>query len=153
MKIMLQLRISSFIKLVALLLIIQGCTPTSKITYLNDSQPGEWDVSPIPPKHNLKIGDIILVRVISRNEESNSLFNLETNTNSGNHNLTAANMYLNGFTISQEGTIDIPNVGDVFVLNQTLEEAESTISLKAEEFLINPFVIVNGIISRCLDFP
>jgi len=142
MKRMLQLRISSFIKLVVLLLIIQGCTPTSKITYLNDSQPGEWDVSPIPPKHHLKIGDIILVRVISRNEESNSLFNLETNTNSGNRNLTAANMYLNGFTISQEGTIDIPNVGDVFVLNQTLEEAESTISLKAEEFLINPFVIV-----------
>ena len=139
---MLQLRISLFIKLVLLLLIIQGCTPTSKITYLNDSQIGEWDVSQIPPKHHLKIGDIILVRVISRNEESNSLFNLETNTNSGNRNLTAANMYLNGFTISQEGTIDIPNVGDVFVLNQTLEEAESTISLKAEEFLINPFVIV-----------
>ena len=90
MKRMLQLRISSFIKLVALLLIIQGCTPTSKITYLNDSQPGEWDVSPIPPKHHLKIGDIILVRVISRNEESNSLFNLETNTNSGDRNLTAA---------------------------------------------------------------
>ncbi len=140
---MVQLRISLFIKLVVLLLTIQGCTPTSKITYLNDSQLGEWDVSPIPPKHHLKIGDIILVRVISRNKESNSLFNLETNTNSGNRNLTAANLYLNGFTISQEGTIDIPNVSEpVFVLNQTLEEAKATILLKAEEFLIDPFVIV-----------
>ena len=142
MKRMLQLKISSFIKLLILLLIIQGCTPANKITYLNDSQLGEWDVSPMPPKHHLEIGDVILVRVISRNAESNSLFNLETNTNSSNRNLTAANMYLNGFTISQEGTIDIPNVGDVFVLNQTLAEAEKTISLKAEEFLINPFVIV-----------
>jgi len=114
----------------------------NKITYLNDSQLGEWDVSPIPPKHNLQIGDILMVRVISRNEESNNLFNIETNTNSSNPTLTAANLYLNGFTISQEGTIDIPNVGEVFVLNQNLEEAESTISLKAEEFLINPFVIV-----------
>ena len=139
---MLQLKVSSFIKLLVLLLIIQGCTPMSKITYLNDSQSGEWDVSPIPPKHHLEIGDILMVRVISRNEESNNLFNLETNTNSANSTLTAANLYLNGFTISQEGTIDIPNVGEVFVLNQTLEEAESTISLKAEEFLINPFVIV-----------
>ena len=139
---MLQLKVSSFIKLLVLLLIIQGCTPMSKITYLNNSQSGEWDVSPIPPKHHLEIGDILMVRVISRNEESNNLFNLESNTNSANSVLTAANLYLNGFTISQEGTIDIPNVGEVFVLNQTLEEAETTISLKAEEFLINPFVIV-----------
>ena len=139
---MLQLKVSSFIKLLVLLLIIQGCTPMSKITYLNDSQSGEWDVSPIPPKHHLEIGDILMVRVISRNEESNNLFNIESNTNSANSTLTAANLYLNGFTISQEGTIDIPNVGEVFVLNQTLEEAETTISLKAEEFLINPFVIV-----------
>ena len=139
---MLQLKVSTFIKLLVLLLIIQGCTPMSKITYLNDSQSGEWDVSPIPPKHHLEIGDILIVRVISRNEESNNLFNIESNTNSANSTLTAANLYLNGFTISQEGTIDIPNVGEVFVLNQTLEEAESTISLKAEEFLINPFVIV-----------
>ena len=139
---MLQLKVSTFIKLLVLLLIIQGCTPMSKITYLNDSQSGEWDVSPIPPKHHLEIGDILMVRVISRNEESNNIFNIESNTNSANSTLTAANLYLNGFTISQEGTIDIPNVGEVFVLNQTLEEAESTISLKAEEFLINPFVIV-----------
>ena len=62
---MLQLKVSTFIKLLVLLLIIQGCTPMSKITYLNDSQSGEWDVSPIPPKHHLEIGDILMVRVIS----------------------------------------------------------------------------------------
>lgn len=133
-------KISSLLKLLIILLLINGCTPMSKITYLNDSQLGEWDISPIPPKHHLEIGDILMVKVISRNEESNDLFNLESNTN--NSALTAANLYLNGFTISQEGTIDIPNVGKVSVLNQTLEEAEATISKKAEEFLINPFVIV-----------
>ena len=139
---MLKLKISSFIKLLVVLLIFQGCTPMSKITYLNDSQLGEWDVAPIPPKHHLEIGDILMVKVISRNEESNNMFNLETNNNSSNPTLTAANLYLNGFIVSQEGTIDIPNVGEVFVLNQTLEEAEATILIKAEEFLINPFVIV-----------
>ena len=119
-----------------------NCTPISKITYLNDSQLGKWDVSPVPPKHHLEIGDILMVRVISRNEESNNLFNLETNTNNPNTALTAANLYLNGFTISQEGTIDIPNVGKIYVLNQTLEEAEQTILTKAEDYLINPFVVV-----------
>ncbi|MAX05743.1 MAG: hypothetical protein CMD19_04735 [Flavobacteriales bacterium] len=137
-----QLKFSPFIKLLILSLIVQACTPVSKITYLNDSQLEKWDASQVPPKHHLEIGDILMVKVISRNEESNNLFNLEANPNNANTALTAANLYLNGFTISQEGTIDIPNVGKVYVLNQTLEEAESTISLKAEEFLINPFVIV-----------
>jgi len=130
------------LKLLILLLIIQGCTPMEKITYLNNSKLGEWDVSPIPPKHHLEIGDLLIVKVISRNEESNNLFNIETNTNSSDPKLTAANLYLNGFNISQEGTIDIPNVGEIFVLNQTLEEAEKTILEKAEEYLINPFVVV-----------
>lgn len=142
MKRILAFKINSFIKVFILFLIIQGCTPINKITYLNNNQMGEWDVSPIPPKHHLEIGDVLMVKVISRNEESNSLFNLETNTNNANPNLTAANLYLNGFTVNQEGTIDIPNVGEVSVLNKTLEEAEEAISIKAEEFLINPFVLV-----------
>ena len=76
------------------------------------------------------------------NEESNSLFNVETNTNNSNARITDASLYLNGFTINQEGTIDIPNLGNVNVLNQTLEEAEKTILIKAKEYLINPFVVV-----------
>ncbi len=136
------LKTVSIFKIFIIFIIIQGCTPIKKITYLNDSQVGEWDVSPIPPKHHLEIGDILMVKVISRNEESNDLFNIENNTNSANLTLTAANLYLNGFTITQEGTVDIPNVGKIFILNQTLEEAKETILKKAENYLINPFVVV-----------
>ena len=139
---MLKLKFSSIVKILIVLLVVQSCTPMKKITYLNNNQNSEWDVSPIPPKHHLEIGDILMVKVISRNEESNNLFNIESNTNSGNPTLTAANLYLNGFTINQEGNIDIPNVGEIFVLNQTLEEAEQTIIKKAENYLINPFVVV-----------
>ena len=39
-----------------------------------------------------------MIKVISRNEESNKLFNVETNTNNANTTTTAANLYLNGFT-------------------------------------------------------
>jgi polysaccharide biosynthesis/export protein len=139
---MLKLKFSSINKILIVLIVVQSCTPMKKITYLNKNQNSEWDVSPIPPKHHLEIGDILMVKVISRNEESNNLFNIESNTNSGNPTLTAANLYLNGFTINQEGNIDIPNVGEIFVLNQTLEEAEQTIIKKAENYLINPFVVV-----------
>ena len=121
---MLKSKFYLFLKLVTIVVLIQGCTPMNKITYLNNSQLGEWDISPIPPKHHLEIGDILMVKVISRNAESNDLFNIENNTNSSNPTLTAANLYLNGFTISQEGTIDIPNVGEsLCILNQTLRRS------------------------------
>ena len=75
---MLKLKFSSIVKILIVLLVVQSCTPMKKITYLNNNQNSEWDVSPIPPKHHLEIGDILMVKVISRNEESNNLFNLET---------------------------------------------------------------------------
>jgi|TARA_B110000263_G_scaffold51560_1_gene43148 polysaccharide export outer membrane protein len=101
-----------------------------------------WDISPIPPKHRIEIGDILMIKVISRNEESTKMFNIETNTNNANTTTTAANLYLNGFTVSQEGTIDLPNVGYINIVNQTLEEAKATIINMAKEYIIDPFVIV-----------
>ena len=83
-----------------------------------------------------------MIKVISRNEESNKMCNVETNTNNANTTTTAANLYLNGFTVSQEGTIDLPNVGYINIVNQTLEEAKITIVNMAKEYIIDPFVIV-----------
>ena len=52
-----------------ILFIVSGCTPINKITYINNSMLGEWDISPIPPKHHLEIGDNLIVRVIVRDDE------------------------------------------------------------------------------------
>lgn len=136
---------SNYIILLTLLVITSlffSCTPVSKITYMNDVAKEGWNISPIPPKHRIEIGDILMIKVISRNEESNKMFNVETNTNNANTTTTAANLYLNGFTVSQEGMIDLPNVGYISIVNQTLEEAKETIINMAKEYIIDPFVIV-----------
>ena len=136
---------SNYIILLTLLVITSlffSCTPVSKITYMNDVAKEGWNISPIPPKHRIEIGDILMIKVISRNEESNKMFNVETNTNNANTTTTAANLYLNGFTVSQEGMIDLPNVGYISIVNQTLEEAKETIIDMAKEYIIDPFVIV-----------
>ena len=119
-----------------------SCTPVSKITYMNNINNEGWGISPIPPKHKIEIGDILMIKVISRNEESNKLFNVETNTNNANTTTTAANLYLNGFTVSTDGNIDLPNVGTVNIVNQTLDEAKETIANLAKEYIIDPYVIV-----------
>lgn len=125
-----------------ILLLSIGCTPINKITYMQENTLGEWDTSPIPPKHLLEIGDNLIVRIIIRDDELNNTFNISNNTNNGNPVTTAANLYINGYTISQQGTIELPHVGEVFVLNQTIEEAKGSIEKKAKELLVDPVIIV-----------
>jgi polysaccharide export outer membrane protein len=108
---------------------------------LNDSDQNEWIVSPIPPKHSLEIGDVLIVKVLSFDEETTNFFNVENNVNSANSSLTSANIYLNGFTINQEGIIEIPYIGEVYVLNQTINQAKESIEEKVNEYLKDATVI------------
>ena len=119
---------------VFILSITFSCTPMKKITYLNDGVESEWTVSPTPPKHSLEIGDILVVKVLSFDEETTNFFNVENNVNSSNASITSANIYLNGFTINQEGIIEIPYIGEVYVLNQTVDQAKKSIEEKVNEY-------------------
>ena len=126
-----------------ILLIITSCTPLSKITYLNESDySSEWDVSPIPTPHYLEIGDILVVKILSLDENMTNFFNVDNNVNSSNDNITAANIYLNGFTINQDGFIEIPYIGDVLVVNKTIEEAKKSIKLEVDKYFKQATVIV-----------
>ena len=66
-----------------------SCTPMSKITYLNDEEKNEWNINPTPPKHYLEIGDILVVKVLSFDEETTNFFNVENNVNSTNSSITS----------------------------------------------------------------
>jgi len=132
---------SQYIVFILLISILFSCTSISKITILNDSDQNEWNVSPIPPKHSLEIGDVLIVKVLSFDEETTNFFNVENNVNSANSSLTSANIYLNGFTINQEGIIEIPYIGEVYVLNQTINQAKESIEEKVNEYLKDATVI------------
>ena len=120
-----------------------SCTSMKKITYMNNEvKSNDWSLNPKPPKHFIEIGDNLVVKIYVNNEEINKSFNLESNTNSNNPNTTAANLYLNGYTVSNDGNIELPYVGKVSVINLTIDEAKIKIEQKISEQLINPVVIV-----------
>ena len=134
--------LNTFFKTLIVFTLFASCTPMSKITYLNSGSDNEWTVNPIPPEHHLEIGDILVVKVLSFDEATTNFFNVENNVNSVNSAITSANIYLNGFTINQEGLIEIPYIGDVLVLNQTIEQAKKSIEEKVDEYLKDATVIV-----------
>lgn len=118
-----------------------SCTPMKKITYLNDGVESEWDLGTTPPKHSLEVGDILVVKVLSLDEETTNFFNVENNVNSANSGTTSANIYLNGFTVNQEGIIEIPYIGEVYVLNQTIDQAKKSIEEKVDVYFKEATVI------------
>lgn len=132
----------TFFKTLILFTVFFSCTPMKKITYLNGTTDNEWNVNPIPPAHYLEIGDILVVKVLSFDEATTNFFNVDNNVNSANSSITSANIYLNGFAINQEGLIEIPYIGDVFVLNQTIDEAKKSIEKKVDAYLKDATVIV-----------
>ncbi len=135
---------SSFYSMrILLIFLLCSCTSMNKITYLNKkSQQLEWNLNPKPPKHYIEEGDNLVVKIYVNNEEINNSFNLESNTNSSNPNTTAANLYLNGYTVSNEGYIELPYVGKINVKNLTIDEAKMKIERKVSEQLVEPVVIV-----------
>ena len=118
-----------------------SCTPMKKITYLNDGIESEWDLGTTPHKHSLEVGDILVVKVLSLDEETTNFFNVENNVNSANSGITSANIYLNGFTVNQEGIIEIPYIGEVYVLNQTIDQAKKSIEKKVDVYFKEATVI------------
>lgn len=154
------------------ILLIYSCTPMNKITYLNENQErdNEWNIplfkdskageeivirkhkitknintesiEKTPPKHILDIGDVLVVKVLSLDETTTNFFNIENNVNSPNTSVTAANIYLNGFTINQNGMIEIPYIGEVYVLHKTIDSAKEAIEKKGAEYFKEATVIV-----------
>ena len=74
---------------------------------MNENTLGEWDTSPIPPNHLLEIGDNLIVRIIIRDDELNSTFNINNNTNDSNSNNTVDSDDSNEPNSSEESFLNL----------------------------------------------
>lgn len=132
----------SFTTFLLCFLMLQACIPMRKVVYMNNNPIMDQEITTTPPVHQLEIGDVLFVRVISLNDKSYEFFNVETNTNSPANNTSMANLYLNGSTINSLGKIEIPVIGKVYLLGQNLEEAKKSIQKAVDEYLKDAIVIV-----------
>ena len=125
-------------------LLFVSCASMNKIVIL-DKKINENEIieSKSYPKHKLKEGDILHVKIIGVQEESFDIFNIENNTN--NSQTTSANLFLNGFTIDSKGFIEIPTLGSIYLQGLTVEDAKNKIQERANDFLISSTVIVKHI--------
>ena len=123
-------------------LFLHSCIPMRKVVYMKNNPITEKEINTTPPLHHLEIGDVLFVRILSQNDKTHEFFNVETNTNSSINNTSMASLYLNGSTINSAGNIEIPVIGEIYLLGKDLEEAKKAIQKAADEYLKDAIVIV-----------
>ena len=119
-----------------------ACVPVERLIYL---QPGQEETSEVfaynKQDYQLQKNDILDVRISSLNPEVNALFNSSTMVTMQVTQATAQTggdlFYITGYSIDEDGCVDVPFVGKVNVLDLTLNEAYSAIDKMVAKLFTN----------------
>lgn len=137
---------------VVVMSVMTSCVSQKKILFLQKEQMSDSIASiEYQNKRNfdykVQPGDNLYIRVSSLDKNFSEFFN-NSNSNSlsaggsgGNTSGNAA-IYLNGFTVSDEGTIDFPYAGKIYVKDLTIEEIQQKIQTIIGEYQKETIVYV-----------
>ena len=129
----------------ALALVLSSCYYNSRLIYLQDKKYSEFKPTVVQNKkmqYRLQPSDILSVQIKSstETESSNAIFNVASRQN-GMFS-TPGSLFLEGYTIDNNGKINIPIMGEVVVKDLTIEETQRLIQLNANKYLNKSTVIV-----------
>src|SRR5262249_24188039 len=120
-------------------ILLFSCTPQKELVYfqgkfnaVNDSAASNYFKLKIIP------GDILMINVFTINPEAFPFFNVVSDKQTAD----TRSPYEKGYTVSERGTIEMPLVGEVSVLNMTMTEASDAVKQKLKKFMDEPMVTV-----------
>ena len=119
-----------------------SCVPVESMIYLQPEGNSGIEVFEFAKAdYRLQMNDILDVKISSLNPDVNELFNTSTLGTMQVAQATAQTggdlYYVTGYSVTQDGSIDIPFVGKVDVLGLTLNEAHSAVDAKVSELFTN----------------
>ena len=97
--------------------------------------------------YKVQPGDNLYIRVSSMDKNFSEFFNMANSSNmgsssSGGNSSGNAGIYLNGFNVSDEGTIDFPYAGKIYVKDLTIDEIQQKIQTIIGEYQKGTIVYV-----------
>ena len=136
---------------IIIVLFLPSCI-SKKIKYIQDkneffTQTNEYSNKPIDYK--IQKNDILYIKIKSTNKEINEYF--QTTRNNNTINEKNSNFYLDGFTVSDSGYIQIPVIGKLKVEGHTIKEAKELLQKQTNKHLNNAITDLK-LVSFYLDF-
>ncbi|HSF55767.1 MAG TPA: polysaccharide biosynthesis/export family protein [Algoriphagus sp.] len=128
-----------------------SCVSNKKLIYLQDlgsDGPKVSSSEKFPYReelYRLQNFDIVDITIKTASEELNNIFSIVT----GDQTNMSMNMgqnggdlfYMNGYTLDEEGTVDIPLVGKVVLVGLTMEESKNLIEEKVKSYVSDEFFV------------
>lgn len=114
-----------------------SCVSRKKLTYLHDQKQDERvdEYINIRPEKKIQPFDNIYIKVSSIDEKTASIF-------ADQSRITGGNIDLISYTVDQSGYVNFPFVGELYVKDLTLGEAQQKIETEVSQYLSNISIIV-----------
>ncbi len=130
---------------IAIVLAAIGCKTPKDIAYFQDIQNNDYVTVSDSAELRLKAGDKLTIIVHARKPELAAQFNLSVSSQRiGYTNLNNGAYQMSSYTVSDEGTIDFPELGSLDVVGLSREEVLDLIKSKLREseyFIDDNFVV------------
>ena len=125
-----------------MVMILASCVPQKKILYFQDKAKADTVqtnfVNDRSQDYRVQIGDNLYIRVLSIDEKAYSFSEARGATNY----YQESGIYINSYGIDQEGNIEFPLIGKIYVENLTTKEIKDSIQARVNEYVKNTTVIV-----------
>lgn len=114
-----------------------SCVPRKKLVYLQDQKKEERkdEYINIRPEKKIQPFDNVFIKVSSIDEKTASIF-------ADQSRITGQDINLISYTVDQSGYINFPFVGEIYVKDLTLNEAQEKIETEVSQYLSNISIIV-----------
>lgn len=133
-----------------------SCVPQKKILYLQNIENMNDSIFMSIEYENernfdykVQPGDNLYIRIASLDEKSNAYFNsmdqAGTMSSSTSYSSGNAAIYLNGYTVGEDGYIDLLIIGKVFVKDLTIDEIQQKIQKIMDEYLMSIVYVKLGV--------
>lgn len=137
-------KLSVFIGVLLIGFMTFSCVPQRKMMYLQ-AESSQDTTSQFVNERSLSYlvqpGDNLYIKVVSLDEKTAYLFNPMERTQGGG-NINDQSIYLNSYTVNDEGHIEFPLAGKIYVQNLTTEQIKETIQSVLDEYLKETVLIV-----------
>lgn len=136
----------ALISISILLVILSGCRQQKELIYFTDLQEANIPNNTLQEQKNylIRANDILYIKVMSLDEKINAQYNAaatgDARTSSFRYSEDA--MFFTGYSVQDNGAVDLPVFGEIQVLGLTIQGAKKAIIEKTEEYLKDVEVIV-----------
>ncbi len=117
---------SVFVIGILLMFFVSSCVPYKNIIYVQDKLP---DNKIDTTAYKIQKNDILYVSLKSGNETIERLFKMQNNAATNNNN-SQSTLYLEGYTVDNQGYIELPVINKIYVEGKTFKEVKNIIKKK-----------------------